>query len=264
MAQDDPLPMTESQQDAVGALGASAPLGPEAAIPGSGIGKMSPWELAHGYGTRPPTAALAPGMSVAPEDLDKIVRTVYGEAGRGTQARQAVAAVIMNRARQAGMSPGQVALAKGQFEPWATRKAELESLDPNSALYKSIAADVAPVVAGKADPTNGATYFYSPGAQKALGREPPAWDNGKGVDIGGNRFFNLPYGSAVHPSRVGESQLDVTDSQASEAKPVQSTAPGSPAPTPQLPLLLLAALSPQNKFTAVDYDPYKVMPSLGV
>lgn len=135
---------------------------------------------------------------LSPDDFDKMVRTVYGEAAREPpHGQQAVAAVIMNRARLGKQSPTDVVLARNQFEPWGARRGELERLDPNSPMYQSIAQTIRPIVTGEApDPTNGATHFYGPGSQRALGRRPPSWDNGTGSDIGNHRFFRLGYGGS--------------------------------------------------------------------
>jgi hypothetical protein len=128
-------------------------------------------------------------------DEDLAIRTVIGEAkGEGERGWQAVAGVIRNRANQARQSLKDVVLAPNQFEPWSSRKQELESYDPNSPTYQNVARAVLPVLRGEAeDPTGGATHFYGPGSQAALGRKPPSWDNGSGMDIGNHRFFKLGY-----------------------------------------------------------------------
>ena len=137
---------------------------------------------------------LPKGMTA--DDFDHVVRTVYGEAaGEPELGQQAVAAVIANRARQSGRTHTDVVKAPWQFEPWMTRRRELESLDPSSDKYQSIARSIFPILNGDVDdPTQGATHFYSPRVQRALGRRAPAWDNGTGVDLGNHRFFNLGYG----------------------------------------------------------------------
>lgn len=147
-----------------------------------------------------------PALNYSPEDLDYMVRTVYGEAGNQSPVgQQGVAAVIANRASQSGLSPRDVVLAKNQFEPWSSRKDELMALDPNSDQYKGILNNIQPFLNGDvADPTNGATHFYAPKAQAALGRAAPSWDNGKGVDIEDHRFFNIGWnGKDAQPLQPG-------------------------------------------------------------
>ena len=144
----------------------------------------------------PAPAAATPSLAPIPahlDDNDLTVRTVWGE-GRGETplGQQAVAAVIRNRARAAGQSVRDVVLAPNQFEPWNNpdTRARMLALDPNSEEYKRIAQAV---VGTENDPTGGATHFYSPRAQAALGRPAPAWATGQGMDIGNHRFYNLPY-----------------------------------------------------------------------
>jgi len=147
--------------------------------------------------------------SWSPDDFDKAVRTVWGEArGEAPEGQRAVAAVIANRAKSSGKSLTDTVLAPNQFEPWSRDRQKLESLDPNSEDYQRIATTIWPVLYGvDQDPTNGATHFYSPKAQAALGRQPPSWDNGSGVDLGTHRFFNLGYKApASQPAAPPSSQ----------------------------------------------------------
>ena len=132
--------------------------------------------------------------AVAAQSIDPdLVRTVWGEArSEPPEGRKAVAAVVRNRAKLSGKPIGDVVRETGQFEPWGdpTTRQRMEALDPNSDEYQAIARDIA----DDEDPTGGATHFYSPNAQKALGRNAPAWDDGSGFDLGGHRFFKLAYG----------------------------------------------------------------------
>ncbi|MBV9842410.1 MAG: cell wall hydrolase [Sphingomonadaceae bacterium] len=133
-------------------------------------------------------------MSAA-DDLDTLVRTVYGEArGEPPEGQQAVASVVLNRSRSSGQPVSSVVTAPGQFEAWdtpSTRNA-MVALDPSSAAYQSIRANILPIVTGAApDPTGGADHFYAPSLQASDGRKKPAWDNGSGQAIGNHLFFRL-------------------------------------------------------------------------
>lgn len=131
----------------------------------------------------------------APADRDRIVRTMLAEAGnQGPTGLGAVAGVIRNRSANSGATPGQVVTAPNQFEPWNTAagRAKMAAISPNDPRYQQASAIVDQVYGGD-DPSNGATHFYAPKAQAALGRNAPSWDNGTGTDIGDHRFFNLGY-----------------------------------------------------------------------
>lgn len=149
----------------------------------------------------PVTASLPAN---ADPDTDALVRTVWGEArNQDATGRKAVASVIRNRARMTNRPVSEIVLEPGQFEPWGNpqTRAQLEALDPASPDYQAILADIQ----GDDDPTGGATHFYAPVAQAALGRAVPAWDNGTGVDIGDHRFFKLGY-AGQQPQENGEPQ----------------------------------------------------------
>lgn len=200
-------------------------------------------------------------------DLDMIVRTVFGEAGgEDPTGQQAVAAVIANRAKQAGMTPSQVVMAPNQFEPWGNpeTRARLEALTPDSPAYKAILETIKPVLAGEAeDPTGGATHFYAPKAQSALGRPAPKWDDGKGVDIGNHRFFRHGY------SGQGEHGIP-----ASAAAPSAPAAAGNTTPNAERIMRILsnpysskggqtvAAALAQKMFTPEEYGFQEINGSL--
>jgi hypothetical protein len=149
---------------------------------------------------------------LTPQGRDVATRTVLGEASnQGPVGMQAVADVLRNRALQGGYRTGsqgpttmdRVALAPGQFEPHMTQggRDRMEAYSANSPLYQTAqgAVDTA-AIGGQPDVTGGATHFYSPQAQAALGRKPPAWDDGTGRDIGGHRFF----GPQQAPTQVAQ------------------------------------------------------------
>lgn len=130
-----------------------------------------------------------------PEERDYAIRTLFGEAATDPASQAAVASVILNRAKQSGASVKDVVLAPNQFEPWSTRKKELLGLDQNSDEYKNLGTILDAVASGQTpDPTGGATLFYAPAAQKALGRSAPSWATGEGTQIGAHKFYkgNFP------------------------------------------------------------------------
>ena len=160
-------------------------------------------------------------------DKDMLVRTVLAEAGnQGPAGMQAVAGVARNRAVNGGFGgdtlPG-VIQKPNQFEPWNTPQgqARMAAINPNSPQYAQATQAIDAVYAGQ-DPTMGATHFYAPKAQAALGRSAPAWDNGTGRDIGDHRFFG---GAGAPPVTAGMSPSDIS----AQARP------GMPAPTAATP-----------------------------
>jgi len=155
------------------------------------------WDnLAKTFGVKMPKAPVPQTPTLSPDE-DYAVRTIIGEAStQGQQGWDAVAGVIKNRAKGANQSYKDIVLAPSQFEPWSHKKTRdyIQGIRPDSPIYQKIAQSVIPVLRGeKPDPTGGATHFYAPKAQAALGRAVPDFDNGKGVDIGDHRFFNLGY-----------------------------------------------------------------------
>jgi spore germination cell wall hydrolase CwlJ-like protein len=160
-------------------------------------GGAAPRMASPGVAQDMPTAPATPRQPMAAgpvnPDEDVLVRTTWGE-GRGEPpvGQAAIAAVMRNRARLSGMSLADVAKQPGQFEPWGNpqTRAQMEALDPNGAEYQRILTNIR---SNPDDPTGGATHFYSPTAQAALGRQTPAWATGEGKDIGRHRFFALPF-----------------------------------------------------------------------
>lgn len=130
-------------------------------------------------------------------DRDLMIRAIHGEAGnQGPEGQRAVASVMRNRAANGGFGgdtlPG-VIRAPNQFEAVNTPAGQqrMAALPAGSPQYDAIGKTVDQAYAGN-DPTNGATNFFAPKAQAALGREVPAWAKGPGQDIGDHRFFGAP------------------------------------------------------------------------
>lgn len=148
-------------------------------------------EILTGAPVKSPATPKAP---VKRDPVDAAIRTVYGEAPPNAtrEERQAIAAVIANRASESGKGFDEVVQEPGQFEPWqnAAARKRIEGLKADSPEYQAIAADVGDVLAGKANPYPGLTHFYAPEAQAALGRAKPGFDDGSGVQIGKHLFFS--------------------------------------------------------------------------
>jgi hypothetical protein len=169
-------------------------------------------------------------MELDPRARDLVVRTVLGEAANEPDdGMTAVAAVIRNRTqsgRYGGDNPVKVITAPNQFEPWNTQagRDRMFSYSPDSPAYKRASAAVDLAFNGE-DPTGGATHFYSPSAQAALGRNAPKWAQGEGQEIGRHTFF-APEGRVTDMSSQQRQPQPVSDEsvlarfQQSQTKPV--------------------------------------------
>jgi spore germination cell wall hydrolase CwlJ-like protein len=205
---------------------ASGPVGP---VVLDESGKPAAKDAEGVYGENAVMMPPGEGTGTDPRHRDLLIRTVFGEAGnQAPEGQAAVAAVVKNR-MQAGRYGGSdvpgVVLAKGQFEPWSNpeAKAGMLALSPEDPRYQKIGAIVDQVLAGQmADPTGGATHFYAPRAQAALGRQPPAWAAGQGQQIGDHTFY-APEGR-VQVAQAGGGPV-----------PTQQQPPVNRPDSPQLP-----------------------------
>ncbi len=143
--------------------------------------------------------------ALSPEDRDIVARTIVGEAANQPfEGQQAVAAVILNRLRSGkyGASISDVVFAPSQFEPWQTRKAELNALTPDNPAYGR--AVQALDAAALKDNTGGATHFLEPTiVRERRGGTLPAWAQGPSTQIGAHLFFS-PGGNGVPPRAASE------------------------------------------------------------
>jgi len=166
-------------------------------------------------------------------DRDLAIRTMLAEAGsQGPEGLQAVGSVIRNRAvagNYGGDTPTGVVTARNQFEPWNTPQGRqrMGGYDPNGPAYTQASQALERAYAGE-DPTRGATHFYAPKAQAALGRRPPSWDNGRGEDIGDHRFFG---GAAPNMEASAQSRQPRPVTDPALLEQLNAGEPQSPAQT---------------------------------
>src|SRR6266581_8334443 len=116
-------------------------------------------------------------MDLDARSRDLIIRTIIGEAaGEPDAGRAAVAHVIRNRmlaGRYGGGAAEDVVLKPYAFEPWGDPRARARMLaaSPDDPLYQRLGGIVDQTFAGTLpDNTGGATHFFSPTVQAALGR----------------------------------------------------------------------------------------------
>lgn len=177
------------------------------------------------------TRTASGGVDDPTDDDDAAVRTLLGEAaGQGEAGLAGVAHVIRNRARQSGLSPREVVLAPGQFEPWQTRRAELMRYDRNSPQYQEALRIWRGTADGSiADPTGGADHFLNPAVvRQRTGGRLPAWAQGQGVPIGAHTFYSVGY-------RGPRGTVSAQPAAAASAAP--AAAPQQPAQNPLAPAI---------------------------
>jgi len=128
------------------------------------------------------------------EDRDFMIRTIAFEApDEPDEGKAAVAHVILNRQRTGrwGDSIKDVVTDHWQFEPWMTRRKEVEALSPSDPRYRDAALIADAVISGQTpDPTAGATHFLNPTVvRQRRGGTLPAWAQGEGQPIGRHTFY---------------------------------------------------------------------------
>jgi spore germination cell wall hydrolase CwlJ-like protein len=153
-----------------------------------------------------------PAWRLTADDRDYLIRTIAFEAsGEPAMAKIAVAYVILNRKKSGrwGDNIKAVVTQPGQFEPWETKRTEIEALSPDDPRYKSAAVIADAVLSGQTpDPTAGATHFLNPTiVRERRGGELPLWAHGEGLPIG-NQTFYLPEESGTSSFQAGLTTLD--------------------------------------------------------
>jgi len=156
------------------------------------------------------------------QQADYVARTIAAEtSGKSPEEAQAIASVILNRIRssQYGATPEDVLFAKNQFEPWSNRAGANYpmKISDKSQRYLDAQAALEAAQTGE-DITRGATNFWGPKSQYALGRSTPkfARDMPDYSDIGETRFHrpNRAEGGEVEPASVENRALMLVSKQA--------------------------------------------------
>jgi spore germination cell wall hydrolase CwlJ-like protein len=173
------------------------------------------------------TAGIIPNYDA--EDRDYMIRTIVFEAaGEPDEGKIAVAYVILNRIKSGGWGDSikDVVTSPWQFEPWMTRREEMEKLSPDAPSYKNAAQIADAVVAGQVpDPTGGATHFLNPTiVRERRGGSLPSWAQGEGQPIGNHTFYRPDEGVMLERAALSTgplaTSLSCTRLEAGAAPPV--------------------------------------------
>lgn len=137
------------------------------------------------------------------EARDYLIRTLVFEAAEEPdEGKAAVVHVILNRLRSErwGDNVKRVVTQPWQFEPWMTRRKEIQRLSVEDPRYREAARITDAVLAGFIpDPTEGATHFLNPDiVRKRRGGSLPSWARGEGQSIGRHTFY-APYEGNLLP-----------------------------------------------------------------
>jgi N-acetylmuramoyl-L-alanine amidase len=142
-----------------------------------------------------PISELGPVISsYSSKERDYLIRTMVFEAsGEPEEGKAAVAFVVLNRERSGrwGASIEDVVTQPWQFEPWMTRRSEMEKLSRDDPRYGSAAVIADAILSGQMpDPTAGATHFLNPViVRQRRGGSLPSWARGDGKPIGRHVFY---------------------------------------------------------------------------
>jgi spore germination cell wall hydrolase CwlJ-like protein len=173
------------------------------------------------------TAGIIPNYDA--EDRDYLIRTIVFEAAdESEEGKIAVAYVILNRIKSGGWGDSikDVVTSPWQFEPWMTRREEMEKLSPDAPSYKNAAQIADAVLAGQVpDPTAGAMYFLNPTVvRERRGGSLPSWAQGEGQPIGNHTFYRPDEGVMLERAALSTgplaTSLSCTRLEAGAAPPV--------------------------------------------
>jgi N-acetylmuramoyl-L-alanine amidase len=129
------------------------------------------------------------------EDRDYLIRTVAFEAPNEPAIGKAtVAHVVLNRKKSGrwGHEIKEIVTQPWQFEPWMTRRRDIENLSPEDPRYRKAARIADAVLDGDIpDPTSGATHFLNETiVRQRRGGSLPRWAQGEGLVIGRHTFYS--------------------------------------------------------------------------
>lgn len=171
--------------------------------------------------------------SPGPDGRDYLIRTlVFETSGETEMGKFAVAHAILNRKRSGrwGGKIADVVTSPWQFEPWMTRKNEIEALSRTDPRYQEAAKIADAVLTGHVpDPTAGATHFLNPViVRERRGDSLPSWADSNGRPIGRHVFYCPECnGTKPKPAAVAEARKVQPD----KATPA---AAGSPVKPPRV------------------------------
>jgi len=183
----------------------------------SRVGNVSPESSSGAEGLRKESLdAVWSEQRDAPLELghdgrDYLIRTLVFEASGETEiGKAAVAHVILNRKRMGrwGHKIKDVVTSPWQFEPWMTRRSEIETLSRSDPRYVEAGELADDVLAGHIpDPTAGATHFLNPViVRKRRGGSLPSWADSDGQPIGRHVFY-CPECDGTKPTQAAALQI---------------------------------------------------------
>lgn len=221
------------------------------------------------YGPDQPIATAPARTTQArplPAGADPAIITVLGEAGSNPAGQRAVASVIANRLAKhgGGLSAADLVTDPGEgFEAWnnaSARNATIRANPPGSPGYKAAQDAVGDILTGKKPAPFSYTAFYGPKAQAALGRQPPSFDDGSGVDIGGNRFFAAPYAAPADPMGAYK-PTDSAQAAFAQSFGASGAQPAQTAPAPAVALAKTVQAPPVTVSPIVGDQPIQHVPT---
>jgi len=146
------------------------------------------------------------------DERDYLIRTIAFEASDETEiGKVAVAYVVLNRKKSGrwGDTIKAVVTHPEQFEPWMTRREDIETFSLNDPRYQNAATIADAVLSGQTpDPTAGATHFLNPTVvRERRGGSLPSWALGEGRAIGRHIFYS-PDASPQQESLISSVMVD--------------------------------------------------------